>query len=54
MGEIPAHVKATMPWSYVIHPNGFIQVFGNDGKEVPITDMIEVACLTSRLIASKG
>jgi hypothetical protein len=53
MNEVPAHIKASMPWTYVVHPNGYIQTVDKDNKEVPILDMLEVACYASRVISTQ-
>lgn len=50
----PDVVKATMPWTYLVHPNGLIQVFDKDGVEVPILDLMEFAVQMSVLMTNKG
>lgn len=51
-GGVTDEIKSTMPWQYIIHPNGFIQAFDNANREVSIIHILEVACAASRAIAT--
>lgn len=45
--------NSPFPWSQVVHPNGIVQVFDVNGREVPLFTLTEFAIFLSNVMNKK-